>query len=571
MNLKTQRNFLAVAVIVLVVLLGVIVATGGGLSGAAGAGGGVRFDSSTGQWVISSNESQTVNPLNPGQSVVGEDTFIPGLNIHMSGADATNDVVFVADMSNIGIAYGANIRRDGKIVENVLNACSIPGGGIADVGAAAQSYKWQSKLHDYNFTFTNDKTVSKFAIGVLDWGDYLSWQAAQAPNAAGTHTIQMFGYDADGSVVAQTEYTFNTNAQPGGFNKPPAYLRPSPQFPNFTPSYTGGLEQWGLGLKRAGDACEAQLGQPGKLILTIQGTGIARVEVKFKDQRSMDPHVALWLGALEIEFEGEPECYNFLALSESNKAFDFSGTAGVEFCGGGVWSNSGAESSNNSVPTYDETCSMPVFHSSGDWLQQENLTGVGYTVEEQTGEDGILADPLAGITPPAMPDDCEENGDLDDGTVVISGPMCFTNIKDAPKNNLVLQGDPLRNDNVVYIANASGAPAKIQGAFSATNVMIYVEGDFQFDSTSASLLEPNLTNGPWHGMMLWLVGSNLTLNGASDSNWTGTIYAPNAALKINGNSNTVLKTTVIAQTIDFAGTNTTKTYCVPELNFVSIP
>jgi hypothetical protein len=301
MNLKTQRNILGIAVVLLLVLLGVLLGTGA-LSGAAGAGSSVTFDSTTGQWVINQMDGQTVNPLNPGQSVVGQGTFIPGLFIHKSGGDdAGNDVVFVSTNTSVGVAYGGNTHNnDGTVTENVVNGCSIPGGGIADIGGPPY-YGWTTKKHDYTFTFAPDTAVSKFQIGVLDWGDYLQWQGSQAPTAAGTHTIQMFGYDASGAVVAQYEYTFHTDAQSGGAGKPPTFLRPSTEFPNYTPSYTGNLEQWGIGLKKAGDACEAEVGQPGKLIMAITGTGIVRVQVKFKDQRSMDPlrcGLVLWISSM---------------------------------------------------------------------------------------------------------------------------------------------------------------------------------------------------------------------------------------------------------------------------------
>jgi len=264
-------------------------------------------------------------------------------------------------------------------------------------------------------------------------------------------------------------------------------------------------------------------------------------------------------------FELPPACYNLIALStRGKKSFDFSGTGRVEFCGGGVWSNSGAESSNNSVPTQGVACEAPVFTSSGDWIRQENLTRAGFVVNEQS--EPPIADPLAGVSPPAQPPTC--GGNLTSGTVLISGSSCYTSIKIAPGGTLNLIGDPARTDNVVYLLGGPRGQS-IQGTFSASNVLIYVaNGDVDLNSQAVSNLQPNLTGGPWHGFMLWAAhGTNIRLNGGANSQWTGTIYGPGSHIVINGNSDSSLRTIVIGATIDFAGTNTTVMSCDPGSNF----
>lgn len=240
--------------------------------------------------------------------------------------------------------------------------------------------------------------------------------------------------------------------------------------------------------------------------------------------------------------------FSFAALAQTgNKAFDFSGNNSVEFCGGGAWSNAGAESSNNSVPTYDPDCPMPSFTSVGDWLKDENMTAAGFSVDEQTQPP--MADPLAGLLPPANPGGCAANGKIDKGTYTISGTQCYQQISCKSGDVVTVQGDPNRDDNVLYISG----DADIKCRFSSENVMIYTVGPFSMNSQANSSLEPALTGGPWHGLTLWVNGNDMRINGGADSEWVGTMYAPNATVVLNGGSDNIWRCQVIGQTIDFAG------------------
>lgn len=532
MNLKTQRNLLAVAVVVLLVVLGVLAGTGA-LSGAAGGNGkgkGTANQKVDGKdvVVVTSNEALAVDPASPGQSVVGTGLLgIQGLTVETSGG---NDVIAISENSN-PVAYGGTLVDSRGDWWDIGNRCSLPG-GFADLGSG--DFSFGTKKHDYTFTFA--EPVRKFKIGVLDWADFMPYGACPN-NVCG---MVMTAYNANGEVVAQTQKTFTVTY---GFN----FL-------------SRRSAEWGT-TRMAGDACMAAEGQAGRFAFEVNGSGITRVTVGFLNKESMDPHTALWTGPMEVVPD---RCYNFIALATSGrKSFDFSGTAGVSFCGGGVWSNSGAESSNNSIPNTAASCSDPIFTSVGDWIQQENLTGSGYNVNEQSKS--AIVDPIASTTAaPANPGSCQPA--LTSGTVVVSGPTCFDNIEVKNGDTLTITGDPTRNDNIVYLANNKGKAATVQGTFSATGVMIYSEGEFHMNSSAAAILSPNV-GGPWHGFMIWVAGKQFTLNGGSGSNWTGTIYAPAAPAKINGGSDSILRVNLIADTIDFAGNNNTVTYCDPTVNF----
>jgi hypothetical protein len=524
LNTKMQRNiFAATTLILLLLVVGMltgVVPTPGAAGGNGKGTKGVGKDPKSGKDIVISDDTLAVDPVTTaGLSVVGSNLVAAGLTVEQSGG---NDVVRI-QAEQFPSAYGANLNG----VLNVINACAIPGGGLADLGSG--DYSPPTKKHEYVFEFA--EPVKKFQIGVLDWGDYLPFGAC--PN--NYCSMVMTAYAGD-EVVGTSEMGFHTTGT---------------KAKRVTDEYGD--------LQTTGDACLAAEGQPGRFVIGVNGRGITKVTLNFANKQSMDPHVSLWLGPMEIEKDG---CYNFLALStDANKTFDFSGTADVAFCGGGVWSNNTGESSNNSVPTTYPGCVAPTFTSTNNWKKPENLTGAGYSLTSDTGN--VLADPIT-VAPPANPGSCAD--ELGPGTVDISGVQCYNGLRVGPGETLTVNG--VTNDAVLYIAGN----ATIQGTFQVNNALIFTEGDFDMNSQSDSNLTPNLSGGPWHGFMLWTLGTQKTiLNGGSNSNWTGTIYSPNADLLINGGSDSILRSTVIAKTIDFAGTNNTVTYCDPSVNYVSIP
>jgi len=527
LNTKMQRNiFAATTLILLLVVVGMLVGVvpTPGAAGGQGKGGntkGVGKDKS-GKDIVVDETILAVDPVTTaGLSVVGANLVTAGMTIEQSGG---NDVVRIQN-EQFPVAFGANLNG----VLNVVNACAVPGGGLADLGSG--DYSPSTKKHEYVFEFA--QPIKKFQIGVLDWGDYLPFGAC--PN--GVCQMIMTGYNSNGEVVATAVKEFHSTGSRVNDRNTTDYGR----------------------LTTSGDACQATEGQPGRFILKVQGRGMTKVTLGFANRESMDPNMALWLGPLEIEKDG---CFNFLALStDANKTFDFSGTADVAFCGGGVWSNNTGESSNNSVPTTYPGCTAPSFTSTNDWKKPDNLTGAGYALTSNTGN--VLADPIT-AAPPTKPDSCAEQ--LGPGTIEISGTQCYSGLRVGPGETLTVTG--VTNDAVLYIAGS----ASIQGTFQVNNALIFTEGDFDMNAQSDSTLTPNLAGGPWHGFMLWTMGSQkTTLNGGSNSNWTGTFYSPNAGVVINGGSDSILRSTVIGKTIDFAGNNNTVTYCDPDVNFVSIP
>ena len=197
----------------------------------------------------------------PGESVVGIGR-LPGAPELVIQPSAGNDVFLVAPLV-APVAYGANIG--GQL--NVSNACvgGTDGFGFADLGSG--DFTFATKKHQYVFTFAGGASVTAFSLVVYDWGDFLPFGRCPGDSCG----IQMTAYDANNEIVTFDEAVF-TSSSDAITNRPSVPFGP---------------------LATAGDACQAALGEPGRAQLTVAGDGIVRVEVAFKNQQSIDPHIAL--------------------------------------------------------------------------------------------------------------------------------------------------------------------------------------------------------------------------------------------------------------------------------------
>jgi len=190
-----------------------------------------------------------------GDSVVGLG-LLPGAPELVIGTSGGNDVFQVGE-GTFPVAYGGGEA-------NGVNAC-LGEVGFADLGVIGESFT--SKKHEYDFTFASGASVTSFSLVLLDWGDFLPYGG----NADDRYQAALTAFDAGGVVVDVDVQGFTTNdTQSAG--------RVSNEYGN---------------LELAGDACLATLGQPGRCPFSVSGPEIVRVQLRFHDRASMDPHVAL--------------------------------------------------------------------------------------------------------------------------------------------------------------------------------------------------------------------------------------------------------------------------------------
>ncbi|MCK4508022.1 MAG: hypothetical protein KAU27_05755, partial [Desulfuromonadales bacterium] len=190
-----------------------------------------------------------------GASVEGLGTIHPMLNIQ-----ATPDAVVIGTFTDPK-AYGAPSPL------NTSNACLEDADGNRVYDNSEKTAKGfgspqTSSFVDwsYDFSFAEGKSVSAFAIRVFDVGDY-------NPSLATDHSVILMAYDAMANLVDTDEITFITPKQGNPTSSDP----------------------YGNLLYGAGDACDANFGEPGYFELSVGSpTGIAMVELRATGQ---DPKV----------------------------------------------------------------------------------------------------------------------------------------------------------------------------------------------------------------------------------------------------------------------------------------
>lgn len=167
------------------------------------------------------------------------------------------------------------------------------------------------------------------------------------------------------------------------------------------------------------------------------------------------------------------------------------------------------------------------------WTAGNNYTGV-YTL------------PLAGETP-------------------TSGVVCFNSLNTgnaasvtfSPGYTYYIKGD---------FTTGGGAPV------TGNNVTFYVGGNINIaNGVTANLSAPTVgTNPPIPQTLLYAMGTTVTIQGGSNSAFSGLIYAPNAAVTLNNGTGTTMNMDFVAQTLSLAGGATLTSYSTSNLGTLNI-
>ena len=302
--------------------------------------------------------------VNPGDSVTGDGSLMCGLIIGNSGE---NTVSYIQEGTQPS-AYGAN--NSDVDLNSFQNGCLPKCFGIADLGDGSSA---MSKTHLYDFSFSAGTTVNAFSISISDWGDYLP----NVKGMAGRHEMILTAYDSANTVLDTASLVFDTDYNAKAVN------RNSPQFGAMT---------------RAGDACQATSGQPGNFTLTVNGSGIARVELRYADAQSYDPNIGisdityvLEDGAVATRCAGTPVtspvqndmCANIEGVQTSvpnDYHIDASGRNCVQYQLGGAPQNSGSNSGQVLGTTTTKTGSVLGVSTLGSTGSLDDLMNIVFTL-----------------------------------------------------------------------------------------------------------------------------------------------------------------------------------------------
>lgn len=168
----------------------------------------------------------------------------------------------------MSVAYpGLNIDAKGKAIKILegtqpatfgasTNNALLNGGLTGDGGFSDLITQSSIQPHLYTFTFAPGTTVSSFSVRMLDFGDL-------DPTLSTAHYAKMTAFNASGVEIGRQELNYNTTS------------------PYFSPVYGS--------LFVAGDAINAQPGQPGKWTWKVNGSGITKVVLEFG--AGFDPNI----------------------------------------------------------------------------------------------------------------------------------------------------------------------------------------------------------------------------------------------------------------------------------------
>ncbi len=203
--------------------------------------------------------------LTPGASVEGLGTVHPDLNITGSG----NIVAIHGGQSPA--AYGSFDGANANL--GILE-------GFSDL----------AKIHEYEFLFAPDVSVSYFSVRILDFGDLNTVLATE-------HSVSLQAYDSKGFLITTSDLVFTSDAS----------ANPS----------TGSAGNLGV----TGDAT-AERGEPGNFAFSVYGLGITRLVIKFSTNNSeiaSDPNHGFADLCFDVEdsvdFPEATECVDFNAVA----------------------------------------------------------------------------------------------------------------------------------------------------------------------------------------------------------------------------------------------------------------
>lgn len=255
--------------------------------------------------VLATASAASGQPAAVEESVVGQGRLpgAPELIVETSGG---NDVIAIGE-NQFPVAYGGTFTTEQGQRFDVPNRCLPDAGrGFADLGSGDFSHP--TKKHEYTFTFPPGVSATAFSLALVDWGDFLPYGAA--PN--GIHAVSLNAYNAAGEVIATKQLSFFASGN--------GLRRNSEEFGD-----TG----------ISGDACDAQVGQPGQARLAVAAEGIARLTFSFANRESMDPHVALSLVRYTLaddDDDGVPDYTDNCREVANPEQEDFDGDGAGDAC-----------------------------------------------------------------------------------------------------------------------------------------------------------------------------------------------------------------------------------------------
>jgi hypothetical protein len=202
----------------------------------------------------------------------------------------------------------------------VVNGC-LPATGAFSDGQL-------ERFSDYTITF--DDPIKYFSLRMYDYGDWNYYQKYD-------HTVRMVAYDSGNNPIDESVLDFDTTD---------------------IVKTNGHSLEFGA-MAQAGDACDAEGGEPGNWTFEVSGSGIMKVKLFFEE--GTDPAMALGLMKYELDDQDCPEYTTDLIAGGGNpkSAMDAGNVT--------VWS--------------DGTTLFVLYETEGDWMITSTHVDVACDIE----------------------------------------------------------------------------------------------------------------------------------------------------------------------------------------------
>ena len=135
---------------------------------------------------------------------------------------------------------------------------------------------------------------------------------------------------------------------------------------------------------------------------------------------------------------------------------------------------------------------------------------------------------------------------------------------------------------IIHVSGGTGV-AMTGGGNNCSGITFYMEtGDIQLNGNTTNIFTAPTTSGDYTGLLIYMPEGNhgtITINGTSNSQYTGSIIGLSSAVTINGNSDSAgYNVQVLANTIDLGGTsninihyNPNELYTMPKKPTIALP
>ena len=256
----------------------------------------------------------------------------------------------------------------------------------------------------------------------------------------------------------------------------------------------------------------------------------------------------------------------------SGTDLNMSNDAQLNAGGCGITANS---SSSNAITIVGSAsvCASTVSAVSTNWDNSSNINNAGTLCPAATPVQGGAACNSGSISVPTLPTGITCYSNPINGWVapLYNGIYTLPVSGEVPVNNSFCYTS-LNLSNAASVTFTPGYTYFVEGDFttgggapvSGSGVTFVITGNINVaNGVTVNLSAPTVNNSP--GVLFYATGNTVTFQGGSNSNLSGIIYAPNAAVTLNNGTGTTTNMDFYAQTLTMAGGAALNSYATPML------